>query len=482
MAKTLRSRLILSHVLPLLVIIPLMGIALVYVLETRVLLPELARELAGDASLVAELARDQPNLWDNPIQAQPFVTRVGQNLRARVMLLDPSGHLLASTDPADAERVGQSLEHPGLANALTGKISLYTEYSQRQHVEIVDVWTPVVGPDQQIIGVIRLSHRLPSVYEQFLRLRYLITGVLALGLLLGTAVGWVLALNLARPLKQATQAIYLLTSGQQLTLLPEEGPEETRLLLGAFNTLVERLRTLEETRSQLLANLVHELGRPLGAIRSAIQALLGGADAETTLRRELLTGMEEEVGHLQRLLDDLARFRDQLVGTLELKRQPIALSEWLPHMLVPWRAAAQGKGLHWQVTIPATLPTMEVDPDRLAQALGNLVSNAIKYTQAKGTISVSAGVEGEELWIRVSDTGPGIPPEEQGRIFESFYRGGRGRRFPQGMGLGLTIARDLVIAHGGRVEVESTPGLGSHFTIWLPLMPRRYSLAGMEPS
>jgi len=207
-------------------------------------------------------------------------------------------------------------------------------------------------------------------------------------------------------------------------------------------------------------------------MRSAIQALLGGADEEPTLRRELLAGIEGEVDRLQRLLDDLARLHDQVVGTLELAYQPLAVSEWLLHMLAPWRAAAQEKGLHWEVTVPADLPSLAADPDRLAQALGNLLSNAIKYTPPGGTVSVGAGIEGEEIWVRVSDTGPGIAPEEQARIFDPFYRGRSERRFPQGVGLGLTIARDLAIAHGGRLELESTLGLGSHFTLWLPLGPQ----------
>jgi signal transduction histidine kinase len=138
----------------------------------------------------------------------------------------------------------------------------------------------------------------------------------------------------------------------------------------------------------------------------------------------------------------------------------------------PWREAALDKGLGWQASIPKDLSTLEIDPDRLAQVVGNLLSNAVKYTPSGGTVTVTAGTAVDEgVWIRVSDSGPGIDPEEQERIFEPFHRSQRGRRFPQGMGLGLTIARDLVVAHGGRLEVESEPGQGSHFTVRLPAKP-----------
>jgi two-component system sensor histidine kinase BaeS len=323
------------------------------------------------------------------------------------------------------------------------------------------------------LGIVRLSHRFASVQQQFLQMRYLILGVLAMGLILGTATGWLLALNMERPLRQVTQAIYQLASGGEQTSLPEEGPEELRLLSRAVNTLVARLNDLEQARRQLLANLVHELGRPLGALRSATQALLGGADQDASLQQELLAGMEDELRRLQRLLENLAHLHDQVLGSLELARQPIKLSTWLSQTLAPWREAARMKGLHWESAVPGNLPTLEADPDRLAGALGNLISNAIKFTPRGGTISVEADVENEAMRIQVRDTGPGISPKDKDHIFTPFYRGSGGGRFPQGMGLGLSIAQAQIVAHGGRLEMESTPGRGARFTIWMPIAKQK---------
>jgi signal transduction histidine kinase len=158
------------------------------------------------------------------------------------------------------------------------------------------------------------------------------------------------------------------------------------------------------------------------------------------------------------------------LGTLELDIQPVALSDWLPKVLRTWQEAAVGKKLRWEESIAADLPTIDADSNRLAQVVGNLASNAIKYTQAGGIVSVSSGVAERAVWIRVSDTGPGIPADEQERIFAPFYRGDQGRKIKQGLGLGLSIARDLAAAHRGRIELESTPGLGSAFTIWIPIV------------
>lgn len=469
MLTTLRRRLMLSHILPIFVIVPVMGIALIYMLETQVLLPDLARELIGNAALASELARENPGIWYDSDLAGTFVERVGNYLAARVLLLDTAGHLVASNDPADAEMLGQAPHVTYPAGVLAGELSVRTSYSRQLHAEIADVWTPVFGPDREVIGSLRLSYRLTGVQEQFLRLRYFILGVLIPGLLLGAIVGLLLALNIESSLHQVTQAIYRLVEGRQTMPLLEHGPAEIRLLLRAVNTLVERLNTMEDARRKLLANLVHELGRPLGALRSAVQALLGGADKDAVLSRELLAGMEDEMERLLRLLDDLAQLHSQVLGRLDLDRQPVKLSDWLLRVLPAWREAARQKGLHWQVNLPTDLPVVEADPDRLAQALGNLLSNAIKYTAGEGTISVGASVETNAVWIQVCDTGPGISAEEQAKIFTPFYRGVATTRFPQGMGLGLTIARDLIAAHGGRLEVESSPDAGSRFTLWLPL-------------
>ena len=467
---TLRVRLVLSHVLPLLVIVLLVGITLDYVLETRILLTNLAGELTGEATLVATLASDNPQVWNDPAQAQPFLDHLSPSLAASAMLVDAGGRLMASTDPTDAGRLGQTVDEiPSIAPVLAGEVQVNTAYSWQAQTNVVDVLVPVWGPDHKVIGVVRLAHRLANVYERFLTLRYLVTGVLAVGLLLGTGVAWSLALNLGRVLQQITQAVHQLASGQRLGPLPEQGPAEVRLLLHAVNTLVERLQTLEEARRRLLANLAHALASPLGALLAAVQALQGGADRDEALRQEMLSGMRETIGLLGRLLDDLTQLHDRVSDTLELERQPVSLIDWLPNVVGPWREAAYARGLNWQMRLPAEIPALEMDADRMAQALGNLLSNATKFTPSEGTVSVEAGVEDVEVWIRVRDTGPGIAPEEEPHLFAPFFRGRTGRRFPEGRGLGLSIARDLVVAHGGRLEMTSSPGQGSCFTIWLPL-------------
>jgi two-component system sensor histidine kinase BaeS len=468
MLSTLRRRFVLSHVLPLLVIIPVMGIALIYVLETQVLQPLLVDDLKVNASLIAEITRDNPDVWHDPALAQTILTRIDQGIDARVMLLDSSGHLLASDDSGDADRRGQMIDHTGLAKVLAGQISVHTDYNSRLHSQIADVLMPVVGANGQILGIVRLSYPLTSVLAQFLHLRYLTVGVLVAGLLLGSAIGWLLANDLERPLGQVTQDIYRLAGGRELVQLRRQGIKEIDLLLSAFNTLVDRLERGEEARRLLLAALVHELGRPLGAVQSAIQALQGGAIQDGEMGQELLEGMASELRRLGRLLDDLSLLRDQVAGGLQLDLRPTQLGGWLSEVLIPWREAARAKGLDWKAAVAPDLPELEIDPDRVGQAVGNVLSNAIKYTPPGGVVSVSSGLSGDKFWVQVSDTGPGIPAEDQKRIFTPFFRGQATSGANHGTGLGLSIARELIVAHNGQLEVSSTPGQGSRFTLRLP--------------
>ncbi|MEM5773534.1 MAG: HAMP domain-containing sensor histidine kinase [Anaerolineaceae bacterium] len=470
MFRSLRARLILSHVLPLVIILPLLGLGLVYLLEHNFLLPELAQNLLGDARLLGEISRSEYEIAQNPLLFQRMISRVKLDPDVKVMFLSSTGRLLFSSESADIELLGTQVDAPGLAEARQGNEIALTNYSLfRLENVVLDVYSPVLNPLDQVIGIVRLTYHVASVYDLFIRFRYLIGIVLLLGLALSLIIGSLFGVSIARPVHQVTDAIYDLASGKRTEALEENGPVELRKQTRAVNYLVHQLHTADQARSQLLANLVHELGQPLGALKSAIQAFSRGAGDDPELARDLTHGMHEEVTHLQHLLDDLARLYDKELGPLELNRTAVNLSSWLPEILLPWKSAAAEKELAWSSQIAADTPLIYADTMRLTQIVGNLASNAIRYTPRGGSITVTCGADGKRVFIRFADTGMGIAPAEQEKIFNPFYQGDQGRRIKQGMGLGLGIARDLAEAHGGSIHLESEPGRGSIFTVWLPL-------------
>ncbi|HEY3310315.1 MAG TPA: sensor histidine kinase [Anaerolineales bacterium] len=469
MFDSLRKRLVWSQILPLLLALPLMGALLVYTLEGQILIPQLAKNLVNDSRLLAEISSAEFELWGDPILFESLISRVQLAPDIQVMFLDGQGSLLYSSNKEDMELKGTVLALPGLAQAQAGRESALTNYSLFSLSNVfIDVYQPVMNASRQVIGIVRLTYRLGSLYEIFNQLRWQILLALVVGLVLSGALGAWLAISISRPVGEVTAAINSLASGERREPVEENGPLELRTQARAVNSLVGQLHSLETSRRQLLANIVHELGRPLGALRSAIHALGNGAAEDPVLLAELTHGMDDETRRLQALLEELANLYDKTTGELELHREPVETSTWLRDALSPWRAAALDKRLQWQEEISEGLRSISIDGMRMQQVLGNLLSNAIKYTPAGGTIRVSAGEDEKAFWFTVCDTGAGIRTDELEKVFLPYYRGDTGKRIKQGMGLGLTIALELVKAHGGDLSVKSEAGQGSEFTLRLP--------------
>ncbi|GAP14620.1 signal transduction histidine kinase [Longilinea arvoryzae] len=472
MFRSLRRRLVWSQILPVLLVIPIMGVTLVYALEKQFIIPQLAENLLGDSRMLAEISSAEFELWGDPILFEELISRVKLDPSIQVMFLDPSGRILFSSDTGTNLR-GVQVSSPGLDNALNGKETALTNYSiLRTNNVMIDVFEPVSDASGAVVGIVRLTYRLASLYELFGQLRWEIAVILMIGLVSSVIIGAWLAITISRPVQQVTTAIYGIATGQRREQLDEIGPDELRSQARAVNYLVDQLHSLEQSRRQLLANLVHELGRPLGALRSAIHALANGAADDPRLLKDLTVGMDAETRRLQNLLEELSNLYDKSLGDLELNIQPVAPNEWLPAVLSPWEAAAEEKKLRWEEKIQENIPPIQMDADRAAQIIGNLLSNAVKYTPAGGSIQVVAAADESCFTVRVSDSGVGVQPDEKDKIFQPFYRGDPSRRIKQGMGLGLTIARDLAVAHGGSLELETKPGSGSAFVLSLPYVKK----------
>ena len=464
--QSLRSRLILSHILPLVIIVPLVSLALSYLLETQIILSELSDKLNERASMIIEALYTNPEVWSDPNSASTFMSRIEYQLKGQVFLLKPNGLIIASNVPEWGVGGSKPAHLKGFETASSGENSLLVSYGWDQSG--VEVLVPVMNTRQELIGIVAVYETLEGISSYIGRLRTIIIIALFIEIVLGCLIGYLLATRLERPIGRAAKGVIDISEGKEINPVPIEGPREIRHLSTAVNTLNERLRLLDETRRHSLANIVHELGRPLGAIQSAIHVLLQGSN-EPEVERELLVGVDNEIKRMNPLLDDLAMLHGQVTGTIVLNQQEISLSEWLQPTLLPWKVTIQDKGFVWQTRIPTDLPTVYIDSEKMAQVVGNLLSNAVKYTPKGESISVSAGKNAGEIWIEINDTGIGVIQEEQDRIFEPFYRSKQTKRFPQGLGLGLTIARDIVEAHGGRIELESQPGVGSRFSVYLPI-------------
>ncbi len=423
--------------------------------------------MGQQAVQTARLAEEQPDVFTSSAQAELFIdvyyTEMGVDPAIRLTLLTSKGEVLGTNlapDPLEVER--QLLLLPQEIAEIKTAGFFYVQNN------LALVMVPVKDLQDQILGLVAAAEAVDQSTARLPLMRTLLIVALFGELILGVIIGLGMANYLGRDLRDLTSALAKINEGPSVEPLPEHGPQEIQALIRAYNDAVERLHLAEENRRQLLANIVHELGRPLGALQAAVQALQRGGDHDPAFRKELLDGIAAQIERLQPMLDNLTQLHGGVPGRLEMDRCQTDLNLWLPQVIVPWKAAAQAKGLGWQSNIPSNLPAISIDPDRMAQAIGNLLSNAVKYTPVGSQVEIAVAVRADILAIKVRDTGPGIEPQEIEKIFEPFYRSSRETRFPQGMGLGLSIAREIVKAHGGEINVQSQHGQGSLFEIRLP--------------
>ena len=222
-------------------------------------------------------------------------------------------------------------------------------------------------------------------------------------------------------------------------------------------------------KSEFVANVSHELRTPMAAIKGFLGIVL---DDEETLaaemRRHFLTIAKDETDRLSRLIDDLLDISRIESGRRRRVDSTFAVADLLADVVIVARPAASEAGLTVVLEAPPADWLLTADRDQLAQVLHNLVGNAVKYTAAGGSVRVGAEVAGEELRLRVADTGVGIAPEDLPKVCDKFYRCRSTGVGPRGAGLGLAIAKELVTAHRGRLEATSVVGAGSVFTVCLP--------------
>ncbi|MFJ8109383.1 ATP-binding protein [Streptomyces sp. NPDC096132] len=290
-----------------------------------------------------------------------------------------------------------------------------------------------------------------------------VVGTAGLVLAVTVAVSAVVATRLVRPLRALTAAAQQPPDSH--ARVPVTTRDETGILAEAFNDLAERRERLEAQRKALVADVAHELRSPLTNIRGWLEVTRDGlVDPDPVL----LGALHEEAVLLQRVIDDLRDLAAADAGTLLLHREPVSADDLLAQVSAAHRVAAKEADVTLRTDTDGSL-WLDADPVRLRQALGNLVTNAVRHTPPGGTVTLSARREGEAVVLAIADTGTGIAAEDLPYVFDRFWRAEKSRsRRTGGSGLGLAIVRHLMAAHGGTAEAASTPGTGSVFTLRLP--------------
>lgn len=269
------------------------------------------------------------------------------------------------------------------------------------------------------------------------------------------------------PVRGLTSAARQLGSGDLTYRVPEDRYDEIGELASTFNEMATDLESAELHRRRMTADIAHELRTPLTNIQGYLEAILDGVvkpDPET------ISNLHTQTVHLSRLVDDLRLLSVAEAGALRLETTPDSLGAVIRETVAGFEPRSGELDISLDYSVPADLPQVELDRTRMRQVIANLIENALQHTPRGGKVSVVAERGGPaSVTFTVSDTGAGIPPDELDRIFDQFYRVDPSRnRATGGVGLGLTIVKRLVEAHGGRLSVSSTLGQGTSFQVILP--------------
>ena len=459
--SSLQFRLVVGFTLVLAVALTLVGVSIGFAADRQAARFEDDRETARAARVrqfVTDYYADRRGWNNDRADLQRTLERAGPVSGTRIVVYDAEGQIVA-----DSHSV-QSGDFTGRAGR--GRAPFWTEsrkFPVRFDDEEVGAFTVA---SMTVTGSRPLDIPDPRAAE--------ISAVVGRSLLwagigaavLGTLLVWLLSRRTLAPLQGLGGAARSLGRGDLSRRAETTGPSEIRELAQNFNLMAADLEEAERQRRNLTADVARELRTPLSNIQGYLEAMRDGLVQSTP---ETIDTIHGEALHLSRLVEDLRLLAQVEAGELALELAPVSLDGLLRSAVDAVRPRAEAKGVDLGLEVAPSLPPVSVDSTRIAQVVGNLLENAITHTPEGGAVTVQARAADEAVEISVSDTGPGIAPDDLPRLFDRFYRADPSRsRSTGGSGLGLTIARRLAEAHGGTIEAESALGQGSRFIIRLP--------------
>ena len=449
---SLQFRLVLGFTLVLALALASVSFYVGYAAEQEVGRFENRRETAITARVQQVMARMYSDRR-NPAQVQAVLEQAGRLSGRRIILQDPNGEVAGDSQlRIDPRRQRPTTESGPVPILVAGR----------------EVWSLFVAADTDPDGIPEpaVASLVSTVNESLIW-----TGVAAgaLGVLLVS----ILSRRLLSPITTLGEVAQHLGSGDFSKRAPTEGAGELRQLSLTFNSMAANLEDAERQRRNLVADVAHELRTPVSNIQGYLEALKDGLLQPDEATIATIHG---QVIHLGHLVEDLRLLAQAEAGALQLNRIPGRMQDVLRVCVEAVRPRAEAKGITLNLEAVDLMPMVEMDGTRISQVVNNLLENAIIHTPDGGSITVSVGYSGptgsEMVLVAVADSGPGIQSEDLARVFDRFFRADPSRaRATGGVGLGLTIAKQLVEVHGGTIHVESIVPTGARFVFELPVAP-----------
>ena len=381
----------------------------------------------------------------------------------RILLVDRDYRIINDTYGVDE---GKTLNSSMVIKCFKGEeASRYNNKTQK-----IEMAIPVKSPEvKQLQGAMLISFSSNEIAENIQELEQksiLITGII---IVLAALLGYVLSTVLVKPFARVTKSIEDLTDGYQNEEISVPDYTETALITDAFNKMLSRMKTLDESRNEFVSNVSHELKTPLTSMKVLADSLVGQEGVPEELYQEFMSDITAEIDRENKIITDLLSLVKLDKKAADLNVEHLNINQLLEDILKRLRPIADKR--HIDLILDSFRPVeADVDEVKFTLAISNLVENGIKYNVDDGWVRVTLDADHKYFYVKVADSGMGIPEESIGRIFERFYRVDKSHsKEIGGTGLGLAITRSAVTKHHGNIQVESKEGEGTTFTVRIPL-------------
>ncbi|ACK72147.1 integral membrane sensor signal transduction histidine kinase [Gloeothece citriformis PCC 7424] len=401
---------------------------------------------------------------NNLEQVQGLVKRYGSPETITLRIFNPQGRLLSTSAPKIDRMIKDWSVIPGMKGAIQNKTVNGVAKGVLSNEDRVYTVRPIIYQGQRL-GIIRMSVTITQFQRQFRSLLVTVLGTVMLTFLLCAVISAWLARSLALPILEMRNFAVRLGSGHLGENIYISRGDELGQLASELNRMSELLASVERERRAFLANVSHELRTPVSNVKVTLEALSIGAASEPELCDRFIQTAQNEINRLSRLIQDLLDLGRLEAGVAPLEIQSVSLRSLINRAI----EAIELRTFHHGVNINNDVPDLElnVDSERMLQALLNILENAIKYSPPGSTVSLMGYTENNQKIIQIKDEGIGIKPEALPHIFEEFYRSDSSRQ-SDGTGLGLAISQRIIKAHGGTITADSVLGEGTTIIISFP--------------
>ncbi len=423
------------------------------------------QELAED--LRAAAAEDDPEYMSEILGANAGQLGIDRGTRNYHILSGSTGEWLAGSVTPENSVVEMT---PNIITALSGENGDASD----ANADYMDIALPIDSGEGYIIYIIDNRETMRDLNAQLLQI---IVEALAVGLVISIFLSLLLAKTMIAPIQELTHAAEKVASGDFTDKVENASKDEIGVLTRTFNDMAEQLedtlddlKRSEQMRREFVANVSHELRTPITGVKSYAETLAADPDMPADTRERFLGVILNESDRMTKIVQDLLTLSRFDAGSYEFSFDYFSFETSVRDVYNAVRMEAQAHHHEFTAEIEPGIPRIRGDKARVEQVLMNMVSNAIKYTKDGGRIAIKAGVRGGEVWCSVKDNGIGIPKEDTQKVFDRFYRVDKARsRESGGTGLGLSIAQEIVVRHGGRIDLKSRVGHGTTITVWLPV-------------